>query len=62
MTNPHDGGAMTPTRFIAKWPPVTLAERAASQEHIGNQFSGRVMGLKRVSAAGLARAASTAWR
>jgi len=53
---------MTPTRFIAKWPPVTLAERAASQEHIGNQFSGRVMGLKRVSAAGLARAASTAWR
>ncbi len=24
---------MTPTRFIAKWSPVTLAERAASQEH-----------------------------
>ena len=23
---------MTPTRFIAKWLPVTLAERAASQE------------------------------
>ena len=24
---------MTPVRFVAKWLPVTLAERAASQEH-----------------------------
>jgi len=33
MTNPYDRGDMTPARFIAKWAPVTLAERAASQEH-----------------------------
>ncbi len=33
MSNPYDRGDMTPARFIAKWSPVTLAERAASQEH-----------------------------
>ena len=26
-------GVMTPAQFIAKWSPVTLSERAASQEH-----------------------------
>jgi len=26
-------GSMTPAQFVAKWRPVELAERAASQEH-----------------------------
>ena len=33
MATPGNPGPMTPAQFVAKWRPVTLPERAASQEH-----------------------------
>ena len=33
MSNPSPGSGMTPAAFVAKWRPVRLPERAASQEH-----------------------------
>ncbi len=33
MAGTGSSGEMTPPKFIAKWSPVTLSERAASQEH-----------------------------
>jgi len=33
MDTQPDNRVMTPAKFIAKWSPVTLSERAASQEH-----------------------------
>jgi len=34
MNTTGSAGAMTPAQFIAKWSPVALSERAASQEHM----------------------------
>jgi hypothetical protein len=33
MSSERTTGEMTPAKFVAKWSPVTLPERAASQEH-----------------------------